>query len=102
DGVQVSPMGQRAAGRAEIEQSIAAALAGPLKGSTHTLTVETIHFVKTDLAVVDGTGMVSGVGPSIQARVTFVMKKLNGKWLTADSRAYTYLPMPAQAAGGGR
>ena len=101
DGVSVTPMGDRAAGRVEIERSVASALS-QLKGSTHTLTVETIHFIKSDVAVVDGTGEVTGAGPAIRARVTFVMSKIKGKWLAADSRGYTYLPKPTGEAAGGR
>src|SRR5262245_56136503 len=59
DGTVTNPRGQITAGRAEIEKSMAADLAGPMKGTTHKLTITGIYWLKPDVAVADGEAEVA-------------------------------------------
>jgi len=92
DGSFTSPGGNAAAGRAQIEKIFGGALAGPLKGSTHTTTLRTIHFVTPDVAVADGEVTLARPNvPTAKAFLTQVQVRRGGRWLLADVRAYVYM-----------
>lgn len=96
DGILVTPSGRSAKGRAEIEKAIAAAEAGPMKGVTHKGALRSFHFIRPDVAVVDGEVEASGPSfPTLTATVTDILVKRDGKWFLSDVRAYTFLkPAP--------
>jgi uncharacterized protein (TIGR02246 family) len=92
DGSFTSPAGNGATGRAQIEKIFGGALAGPLKGSTHTTTLRTIHFVTPDVAVADGEVTLARPNlPTAKAFLTEVQVKRGGRWLLADVRAYVFM-----------
>jgi uncharacterized protein (TIGR02246 family) len=109
DGQLVSPVGDLTKGRAELEKAVAAELAGPLKGTTHKLSLTTFHFVSPGVAVVDGDVELLGVRtpagqtlPPLKAKATGVVVKVKVqgavRWLFSDLRGYVFMPRPPLAA----
>jgi hypothetical protein len=110
--VLVSPLGEATRGRGELENKVAAELSGPFKGTDHRLTLTSFHFVKADVAVVDGDVHLAGLRapdgktmPTLDAKVTGVMTKVKGRWLFAELHGYVYMqrpPGPPAATTAGR
>jgi uncharacterized protein (TIGR02246 family) len=94
DAIVVSLRGEVATGRAEFESIMTRILAGPFAGSTHESTITRVHFVTSDVAVVDGEARVSGArgerSPILHA-FTDVFVRRDGRWLIQAVRAYTHL-----------
>jgi uncharacterized protein (TIGR02246 family) len=98
DGSVTSPLGETSTGREAIQRDEAAALAGPMKGSRHKLTVATINWPAAGVAVVDGDAEISGLRapdgaawPPLTAKFTSVCVKQDGRWLVAHLRSYVYI-----------
>ena len=97
DAIIVNPHGEVAEGKTEFENLLTQLFYGRFKDSTHRSTILRIHFPKENVAVVDGEATVKeiielGKTAKTIVRFTDVMIKEDGKWLIADTRAYTYLP----------
>lgn len=93
DGDYVSSTGRSARGRAEVEKAFAQQYAGVYKGTKITMTVTTVHFVRRDVAIVDGafevTGMKDPSGKVLPARsglATTVVAKKGDRWYIAALR----------------
>lgn len=93
DGDYVSSTGRTARGRAEVEKAFAQQWAGVYKGTKIALTVTTVHFVRKDVAIVDGafdvTGMKDASGKVLPARSglsTIVAAKKGDRWYVAALR----------------
>ena len=93
DGDYVSSTGRTARGRNEVEKAFAAQWAGLYKGTKITVTTTTVHFVRKDVAVVDGafdiTGMRDGSGKVLGARSglsSIVAAKKGDRWYIAALR----------------
>ena len=93
-------------GRGAIEAAHRDWFAGPAKGSWHTHPgLPKIHFVRTDVAIVDGDSYQSGLhdeqGKEIAAgvtRYTAVMVKENGRWKVAAFRSLPQVKSKVNAA----
>jgi uncharacterized protein (TIGR02246 family) len=98
DGVNISPMGERFTGRADIAKNIAETLAY-LPGSTHELDIAYIHWVGPNVAVADGEAIIGNLKdptsgdplPPLTAKFTSVSTSQHGQWLIAYLVAYTFL-----------
>jgi uncharacterized protein (TIGR02246 family) len=106
DGQLVNPVGEWTRGRAALEKRVAEQLAGPLKGTTHKLSLTAFHFVAPGVAVVDGDVDLIGVHgpggqalPPLKAKATGVVVKVKGRWLFSDLRGFVYMQRPPMAAG---
>ena len=93
DGDYVSSTGRTARGRDEVEKAFAQQWAGLYKGTKITLTTTTVHFVRKDVAVVDGafdiTGMKNGSGKALGTRSghsTVVAARKGDRWYVAALR----------------
>jgi uncharacterized protein (TIGR02246 family) len=93
DGDYVSSTGRSARGRAEVEKAFAQQYAGIYKGTKITMTVTTVHFIRRDVAIVDGafdvTGMKDASGKALPARsglATTVVAKKGDRWYIAALR----------------
>jgi uncharacterized protein (TIGR02246 family) len=93
DGDYVSSTGRTARGRAEVEKAFSQQWAGIYKGTKITLTTTTVHFVRKDVAIVDGafeiTGMRDSSGKSVGLRSglsTIVAAKKGERWYIAALR----------------
>ena len=92
DADHVEPDGTPIKGRAAIENSLARRLAAELKGSQSKQTVEAVHFIKPDVAMVDATYEVTGIphaagapGSTLHGRYVDIWVKGKGKWhIVAD------------------
>jgi uncharacterized protein (TIGR02246 family) len=98
DGTVVSPLGSLTSGRARIEKEQAAEFAGPMKGTTHRLTVARVYWPRPGVAVVDGTAEISGLTgpdgtayPPLAAEFTSVCVHQGRAWLVAHMRSYVYV-----------
>ena len=93
DGDYVSSTGRTARGRAEVEKAFAQQWAGVYKGTKIVPTVTTVHFLRKDVAIVDGafdvTGMKDAGGKVLSARSglsTIVAAKKGDRWYIAALR----------------
>lgn len=97
DAIIINPHGEVAEGKKEFENLLTQLFNSRFKDSTHKSNILRIHFPKENVAVVDGEATVTeiielGEKTKTIVRFTDIMVKENGKWLIADTRAYTYLP----------
>ncbi len=96
DVVVVSPRGEVITGKTAFIQTISTLFRGSFKGSTHETTVRRIHFLKEDVAVVDGEATLTLLNPRdrnspLTHHYTDVMIKEDNRWLIADTRAYVFM-----------
>jgi uncharacterized protein (TIGR02246 family) len=98
DGTVISPQGQRTEGREQIEREQAAGFAGPMKGTTHTLTAAEIYRPTNDIAVVDGEAVIANLRmpdgttfPPLSANFTAVCVDRDGTWLIAHMVSYMFM-----------
>lgn len=92
DAVHVEPNGSVVNGRAALEKSLAERFAATLKGTHSQQTVETIQFIKPDVAVVDAAYEVTGAHsadgkelPTLRGRYVDIWLKQAGTWrIVAD------------------
>ena len=103
DADTVNAGGQKSTGSAEIEKSLTSDLAGPMKGASLAVTVDSVRMVGTDTAVSNGgytfVGLKGPDGkevPPIAGMYTTVMVKKDGKWWISALRAM--IPQPAPGA----
>lgn len=101
EGTLVNAMGQASDGRAAIEAQLTTDFGGMLKGSTHTITLAGIKFVKPEVAVGDADLLITGVKgpdgkamPPMKLKGTGVFVKQKGGWMFAAARGYTLVPPP--------
>jgi uncharacterized protein (TIGR02246 family) len=93
DGDYVSSTGRTARGRAEVEKAFALQWAGIYKKTKITVTTTTVHFVRKDVAIVDGVfdvaGMKDASGRALGTRSglsTIVALKKGDRWYVAALR----------------
>ncbi len=93
DGDYVSSTGRSARGRAEVEKAFAQQYAGIYKGTRITVTITTVHFVRKDVAIVDGAFDVTGIkdasGKGLPPRSglsTIVAARKGDRWYIAALR----------------
>ncbi len=103
DGDLVQPGGRMTRGRSEIEKRLAEEHSFFYKGSQFTSTVDSIRFIRPDVAVVDGAWQAVGVRapngkelPALKGLYTLVVSKKGGKWQAVSSRTM----VPAAPPGG--
>jgi uncharacterized protein (TIGR02246 family) len=101
DGDLINPFGRPAKGRSQIEQLFREEQTGPMKQTTHQMTVTSVRILPGDLAFADADCQISGmVGkdgkqmPPFTPRVFFVMGKKDGNWKILAARAYAVVPRP--------
>jgi len=105
DATIVTPYGNVARGRSEIQRLLQQFLAGPGRGSRHTSLVWGVEFVTDDVAVVDAEARIEGLsGPdasqsSIVHKFTDILARKDGVWKIAHVRAYVFsTPPPNRSA----
>jgi uncharacterized protein (TIGR02246 family) len=93
DGDMIDVAGNRTEGRAAIEKRFADELAGSFKGSHMTIQVDSVHFLHSGVAVIDGYLEISGghrsdgsALPTQKGLFTDVIVKKSGKWAVACHR----------------
>jgi uncharacterized protein (TIGR02246 family) len=98
NGSVTSPQGTTTEGRDNIQREQAAGFAGPMKGTTHQLHASTIAWPTTDVAVVDGTAVISNLSapdgstyPPLSATFTCVCVRHGGTWLVSRMVSYTFM-----------
>ena len=93
DGDYVSSTGRTARGRAEVEKAFAQQWGGVYRGTKIAVTVTTVHFIRKDVAIVDGAfdvaGMKDASGKVLSARSglsTIVASRKGERWYIAALR----------------
>ena len=104
EGDLINPFGRHAKGTAEIEKLFTDEQTGPMAGSTYSGTVESIRHIG-DVAIVDVEGEITGMKgpdgaavPVFKHHVTWIARKIDGKWVAEGARAFAYIPAPAGPA----
>ncbi len=74
---------------------------GPMAGTTYSGTVESIRYIG-DVAIVDVAGEITGMkdaagaaAPTFKHHVTWIARKVDGKWMAEGARAFVTIPAPA-------
>ncbi|MFQ5792179.1 MAG: YybH family protein [Acidobacteriota bacterium] len=102
DGDSVSPEGELATGREEVEKRYAEDFSETYKGTTISITTTSIRFLEPDVALVDGSYEIAGMKgpegeemPVVKGLYLNVCMKEGGQWLIVSLR-----PMiPVKAPG---
>ena len=102
-GDLINPFGRKAKGTAEIEKLFTDEQSGPMAGTTYSGTVESIRYIG-DVAIVDVEGEITGMkapdgtaAPAFKHHVTWIARKVDGKWMAECARAFVHLPAPGSA-----
>jgi uncharacterized protein (TIGR02246 family) len=83
DASFINIIGVETKGRAAIEKNMADSLAGEMKGTTFVATMDTIRFIKPDVAVVQGTTNITGGATppdGLKGHYLLVATKQGGSW----------------------
>ncbi len=91
EGVYTLTSGGVVRGRGELEKRFAEALDGSDKGSRREISVTRIHFIRPDVAVVDGAFEVTGGSIPRKSGYTFIASKKDARWHIA---VWHVLPIP--------
>ena len=104
DGDLINPFGRHAKGTAEIEKLFTEEQSGPMAGSTYSGTIESIRYLGSGenlVAIVDVAGEITGMKgadgaamPTFKHHVTYISRKVDGKWMEEAARAFAYIPGP--------
>jgi uncharacterized protein (TIGR02246 family) len=93
DAYHVEPDGRVVTGRAAIAKELADRFATDLKGTRSKQTLDGVHFIKPDVAVVDASYEVTGMQdaeakllPPLQGRYIDIWVKKGGKWHIVTDR----------------
>jgi uncharacterized protein (TIGR02246 family) len=92
-GTVVSLSGEVTEGRMGIERAMAQQLAGPLKGTTHTLNIERVYAVRPFVALIDGTAVIEARDKSQKWSAPFtavLTRNISRTWQIAHLRSYVF------------
>jgi len=101
DGDYLDPDGRLARGRDEVEKVFTQGHATAFKASRLKLNVDTVWFITSAVALLDGSYEVTGVRdlegkdlPPRKGHLTSVLLEENGRWWIAASRLMVPVPLP--------
>jgi uncharacterized protein (TIGR02246 family) len=101
DGDEVEPDGHIAKGRAELEKMLTMQHGSVMKKTKLTLTIDTVWFLNSNVALVDGTYEVSGIVtpdgkelPPRKGRLSSILLDERGQWSIAASRLMIPAALP--------
>ena len=101
DASLINPFGLKAEGRPAIEKLFEQEGAGFAKGTSHTFSDFSYHFLAPDLAAVDASGVITGIkapdgsaAPPAKIHVFAILVERNGTWLIKLARPYVPAPLP--------
>jgi uncharacterized protein (TIGR02246 family) len=86
DGSLVTPDGTRVDGREEIEKLLTRDLAGLFKGSKSQCTVQTVHWLKPDLAFIDLEQALTGMKADQKVQYAATVVNRANRWRLMDVR----------------
>ncbi len=95
--VIINPYGEVLIGRDAVETSFTELFDGAAKGAQHSSQIRAVHFVTSDVAVVDAEAVISdfGVGPvPLRHGFTDVLVRTSEGWRIDHVRAYAFIPEP--------
>jgi len=97
DGSLINPFGERADGRAAIGGMYSQYFAGMLRGSTTTITVQSVRNVESSHAFADADQTVTGSDGTIilVVHIAMLLRRVGDDWKIVDSRPYTFAARPA-------
>ncbi len=104
DADLINPFGATANGRAGIEKFFSNELSTMTKGTTFTIKGLSAHLLHPGLAAEDldieitGGALAPDPAKPLKNHAFLVVKKLGGKWLVVNLRAWAYLPPPPPGA----
>lgn len=95
DGSLITPFGQRADGRSAVAAMYAALLAGPLQGTTTTISLARVRTVGADHAFVDAEQAIITPDGSVLvgAHLAALLRHEGDSWRFVDARPYTFVPL---------
>jgi len=98
DGVVIiNPYGETTVGRRAVELFFTELFNGAARGSRHSSRIEAVHFVTSDVALVDAEAVISGFGPGpepVRHSFTDVLVRTPDGWRIDHVRAYVFMPRP--------
>lgn len=101
DAVVVTPRGEVARGRAEVEAMLSTFLGGEARGTSHHSEVVRVELVTEDVALVDGVATLGGTGetPYVHRYSDVLRRDAGGIWRIAHVRACASPGPPAPEDG---
>jgi uncharacterized protein (TIGR02246 family) len=103
DGTLIGPTGLRGNGRAGVESVFASDVDKILRGTTSTMTVQTVRMLGKDLAFLDlehaieGARMPDGSTGTMRLHLVVLARRHGKTWQWVDTRPYAFLPTPPGA-----
>ena len=102
DGDLISPAGKLARGRDEVCAQFTEDHSGPMKYTTHAMTLESVRWAADDIVIVDAECSIKGMRdpggkelPTFSPHVVLVMHRITGdRWNVLTARPYLYASMP--------
>jgi uncharacterized protein (TIGR02246 family) len=92
DAILISPRGDVASGKEQIQKLLSDFLRSEAKSTQHTSRIKRISFVTDDVAVVDGEAFIEGAenlsATDIHHRFTDILVRNGENWFIAHIRAY--------------
>jgi uncharacterized protein (TIGR02246 family) len=105
DGDFMSPFGQFARGREELERQFAGEHGSVMKASRYRFKLDSVRLVTPEVAVTDWSNVIEGmvapdgtVLPPFPHHVTTVFVQRSGRWWKHSGRAMSLLPPPGEPA----
>lgn len=103
DGDLINPFGRTCKGTPEIEKLFTEEQTGPMANTTYSGTIESIRHLG-DIAIIDVAGEITGMkdasgaaAPPFKHHVTWIARKVDGKWMAECARAFIFAPAPGSA-----
>lgn len=107
DARLVTPFGEQADGRAQINALIQKEQSTAFRSSHVDLTTDRVRLLTPTYAFVDASMKVHGMlrpdgsmAPDLNVHALFLMTRRAGSWQFLDARPHVYAPMPRAAVGG--
>jgi uncharacterized protein (TIGR02246 family) len=103
DGTLIGPTGIRGSGRAGVESVFATDVETLLRGTTSTMTVQSVRMLGKDLAFLDlehaiqGARMPDGTTGTMKLHLVVLARRHGTTWQWVDTRPYAFLPTPPGA-----
>lgn len=96
DATLINPFGERADGRAAVGAMYTEYFGGMLRGTTTTLTLESVRVVENTHALCDAQQPVYGPdgAPILVVHLTALLRRDGDGWKFVDARPYTTPPLP--------
>jgi len=93
----INPYGEKTAGRVAVKMLFTTLFNGVGKGSSHTSQIREVHFITSDVALIDAEAVISNFGPGpepVRHSFTDLLVRTSNGWRIDQVRAYGFMERP--------